>query len=53
MDLLGPIDPERIINMPLPFIMDLLKAKIRLEQSKSNAQKAAEALKTAVGKGQL
>ena len=44
MDVLDWKNPEQIISMELPFVMDLVKAKIRLEESKSKAQKAAQEL---------
>lgn len=44
MDVLGWQNPEQILRLPLPFVMDLVKAKIRLEESKSKAQKAAQEL---------
>jgi hypothetical protein len=44
MDVLGWHDPEQIQRLPLPFVMDLVKAKIRLEESKTKAQKAAQEL---------
>jgi hypothetical protein len=44
MDVLGLNSPEQIIRLELPFVMDLVKAKIRLEESKSKAQRAAQAL---------
>jgi hypothetical protein len=50
LDILGPVDPERIMALPLPFVMDLIKAKIRLEESKSKAQKAARALEEVSGR---
>ena len=40
----GAISPEAVMRMDLPFVMDLVKAKIRLEESKSKAQKAAKEL---------
>jgi hypothetical protein len=44
MDVLGLNSPEQIIRLELPFVMDLVKAKIRLEESKSKAQRAAQEL---------
>ena len=44
MDVLGLSDPEQILRLELPFVMDLVKAKIRLEENKSKAQKAAQEL---------
>jgi hypothetical protein len=44
MDVLALPNPEQIMRMPLPLVMDLVKAKIRLEESKSKAQKAAQEL---------
>jgi hypothetical protein len=44
MDVLGLPNPEQIMRLPLPLVMDLVKAKIRLEESKSRAQKAAQEL---------
>ena len=44
MDILGLNSPEQIIRLELPFVMDLVKAKIRLEESKSKAQRAAQEL---------
>lgn len=44
MDVLGIHDPELVVKLEIPFVMDLVKAKIRLEESKSKAQKAAEEL---------
>lgn len=43
-DVLGINDPELVMTMPLPLIMDLVKAKVRLEESKTKAQKAARDL---------
>lgn len=44
--------PEQVMHMELPLAMDLVKAKIRLEESKSKAQKAAQELaKLSGGKG--
>lgn len=42
MDVLDLKDPEQILRLELPFVMDLVKAKIRLEESKTKAQKAAQ-----------
>ena len=42
LDVLGSFDPEQVMKMELPFVMDLVKAKVRLEESKSKAQKAAK-----------
>jgi len=44
MDILGISDPEMVVRLELPFVMDLVKAKIRLEESKSKAQRAAQEL---------
>ena len=44
MDVLALPDPEQIMRLPLPFVMDLVKAKIRLEENKSKAQKTAQEL---------
>ena len=41
MDVLELKDPEQIMRLELPFVMDLVKAKIRLEEAKTKAQKAA------------
>jgi hypothetical protein len=42
MDVLDLRDPEQIMRLELPFVMDLVKAKIRLEESKAKAQKNAQ-----------
>ncbi len=44
MDVLALPNPEQIMRLPLPLVMDLVKAKIRLEESKNKAQKAAQEL---------
>ena len=44
MDVLGLSSPEQVLRLELPFVMDLVKAKIRLEESKSRAQRAAQEL---------
>lgn len=44
MDVLGLDSPEQIMRLDLPLVMDLVRAKIRLEESKSKAQKAAQEL---------
>lgn len=41
MDVTGINDPSVLLHMDLPLVMDLMKAKIKLEESKSKAQKAA------------
>lgn len=43
-------DPELVVHLELPFVMDLVKAKIRLEESKSKAQRAAQELDKVQGK---
>ena len=40
----GAVSPELVMSAELPFVMDLLKAKIRLEESKAKAQRAAREL---------
>ena len=38
----GQITPESVMRLELPFVMDLVKAKIRLEKQKSDAQRSAQ-----------
>ena len=44
MDVLEIKNPELIMRLDLPLVMDMLKAKIRLEESKAKARKTAEDL---------
>ena len=50
MDVLGLNSPEQIMRLELPLVMDLVKAKIRLEENKSKAQRAAQELEKLKGK---
>ena len=38
----GQFSPESVMRLELPLVMDLVKAKIRLEKQKSDAQRAAQ-----------
>ncbi len=40
----GNISVGEVLNMPLPDVLDLVKAKVRLEQAKTKAQKVAKEL---------
>ena len=44
MDVLAIHDPSIVMSLELPLVMDLVKAKIRLEENKVKAQKAAQEL---------
>jgi hypothetical protein len=46
----GALTPYEVVTTALPDVMDLVKAKVRLEQTKSKAQKAARELE-AMGRG--
>lgn len=41
------------MRLDLPFVTDLVKAKIRLEESKSKAQRAAKELEAIQKKGRM
>jgi hypothetical protein len=47
----GAISPAEIMSLDLPFVIDLVKAKVRLEQNKSKAQKAARELEALSKRG--
>jgi hypothetical protein len=49
----GALSPEQVMKMELPFVMDLVRAKIRLEESKSKAQRAAREMEKLNKKGQI
>ena len=40
----GAISPTEVMEQPLPFVLGLVRGKVRLEQAKSKAQKAAREL---------
>lgn len=44
MDVLPNWSPEQILSADLPFVMDMVKSKVRLEEAKHKAQKAAQDL---------
>jgi hypothetical protein len=50
MDILNVTSPEQIVKLELPFVIDLVKAKIRLEENKSKAQKMARELNELSGR---
>jgi hypothetical protein len=52
MDVLdGALSPEEIMRLDLPLVMDLVKAKTRLEESKGKARRAAQEMQKMEKKG--
>jgi hypothetical protein len=52
MDVLdGAVSPEEIRSMDLPLVMDLIRAKSRLEESKGKARRAAQEMSKMEKKG--